>query len=108
MRNCRRTAEIFLFDADDYESMLAKYGINGIWKEKQLVQHKKVSTMLDKLGIKPKWFDSIQKVGDGRFGLDHRRMSNNSIAFETQPSREFLNLVFEIMQLEGEPEAIGL
>src|SRR5699024_2770559 len=31
----RRTAEIFLFDADDYESMFAKYGINGIWDEEQ-------------------------------------------------------------------------
>jgi ribonucleoside-triphosphate reductase len=104
----RRTAEIFLLDADDYESMLAKYGINGIWTEEQLAQHKKVGAMLDKLGIKPSWFDSIAKVGDGRWGLDHRRMSNNSIAFESQPSREFLNLVFEIMQLEGEPGFINL
>jgi ribonucleoside-triphosphate reductase len=36
----RRTAEIFLFDADDYECMLAKYGINGIWTEQQLAHHK--------------------------------------------------------------------
>lgn len=104
----RRTAEIFLLDADDYESMLAKYGINGIWTEEQLAQHKKVGAMLDKLGIKPEWFDSIAKVGDGRWGLDHRRMSNNSIALETQPDRDFLNLVFEIMQLEGEPGFINL
>lgn len=104
----RRTAEIFLFDADDYESMLAKYGINGIWTEEQLAQHKKVGELLDVQGIKPKWFDNIAKVGDGRWGLDHRRMSNNSIAFETKPSREFLNLVYEIMQLEGEPGFINL
>jgi len=104
----RRTAEIFLFDADDYESMLAKYGINGIWTEAQLAQHNKVGAMLDELGIKPAWFDTIQKVGDGRFGLDHRRMSNNSIAFTSKPNRQFLNLVFEIMQLEGEPGFINL
>ena len=29
----RRTAEIFLCDADDWECILAKYGINGIWDE---------------------------------------------------------------------------
>lgn len=104
----RRTAEIFLFDADDYESMFAKYGINGIWTDAQLEQHRKVGALLEQRGIKPAWFDLIVKVGDGRFGLDHRRMSNNSIAFTTQPDREFLNLVFEIMQLEGEPGFINL
>jgi ribonucleoside-triphosphate reductase len=35
----RRTAEIFLMDADDYESIFAKYGLNGIWDE---VKHKEV------------------------------------------------------------------
>ncbi|WP_232696547.1 ribonucleoside-triphosphate reductase, adenosylcobalamin-dependent [Brevibacillus daliensis] len=104
----RRTAEIFLFDADDYECLLAKYGINGVWTEGQLEQHRKVGEMLDSIGQKPDWFDSIAKVGDGRFGLDHRRMSNNSIAFETKPEREFLNLVFTIMQSEGEPGFINL
>jgi ribonucleoside-triphosphate reductase (thioredoxin) len=104
----RRTAEIFLFDADDYECLLAKYGINGIWTEEQLAQHRKVRAMLEARGICPKWMYDIDKVGDGRFGLDHRRMSNNSIAFETKPDREFLNLVFEIMQLEGEPGFINL
>jgi len=104
----RRTAEIFLFDADDYECLLAKYGINGIWTEEQLAQHKKVRDMLEALGECPDWMYDINYVGDGRFGLDHRRMSNNSIAFETKPSREFLNLVFEIMQLEGEPGFINL
>ncbi|WP_413541994.1 ribonucleoside-triphosphate reductase, adenosylcobalamin-dependent [Brevibacillus sp. WF146] len=104
----RRTAEIFLFDADDYECLLAKYGINGIWTEEQLAQHRKVRAMLEARGICPQWMYEIDKIGDGRFGLDHRRMSNNSIAFETKPSREFLNLVFEIMQLEGEPGFINL
>ncbi|QIC08368.1 ribonucleoside-triphosphate reductase, adenosylcobalamin-dependent [Brevibacillus sp. 7WMA2] len=104
----RRTAEIFLFDADDYECLLAKYGINGVWTEDQLAHHRKVGEMLEAIGQKPGWFDSIAKVGDGRFGLDHRRLSNNSIAFETKPSREFLNLVFTIMQSEGEPGFINL
>lgn len=99
----RRTAEIFLFDADDYESLFAKYGINGIWTEEQLEHHRKLGEKLDKMGIKPKWFDDIKKVGDGRFGLDHRRMSNNSVWFEEKPSREMLNLIFELMRLEGEP-----
>ncbi|WP_197261686.1 ribonucleoside-triphosphate reductase, adenosylcobalamin-dependent [Brevibacillus laterosporus] len=104
----RRTAEIFLFDADDYECLLAKYGINGVWTEDQLAHHRKVGEMLETIGQKPEWFNTISKVGDGRFGLDHRRLSNNSIAFETKPSREFLNLVFTIMQSEGEPGFINL
>ncbi|WP_437434997.1 ribonucleoside-triphosphate reductase, adenosylcobalamin-dependent [Brevibacillus brevis] len=104
----RRTAEIFLLDADDYECMFAKYGINGIWTEEQLNQHKVVGESLEKQGIKPTWFDSINKIGDGRFGLDHRRMSNNSIAFTKKPTKEFLNLVFTVMKLEGEPGFINL
>ncbi|TPG88174.1 ribonucleoside-triphosphate reductase, adenosylcobalamin-dependent [Brevibacillus laterosporus] len=99
----RRTAEIFLFDADDYECLLAKYGINGLWTEDQLAHHRKVGEMLDAIGQKPEWFGAISKVGDGRFGLDHRRLSNNSVWFEEKPSREMLNMVFEIMKGEGEP-----
>jgi ribonucleoside-triphosphate reductase len=102
----RRTAEIFLFDEDDYECMFAKYGINGFWTDEQIAHHKKVGELLG--GRKPVWFDTIQKPGDGRFGLDHRRMSNNSIAFNKKPSREFLHLVFTMMQLEGEPGFINL
>ncbi|MFC8686046.1 ribonucleoside-triphosphate reductase, adenosylcobalamin-dependent [Brevibacillus porteri] len=104
----RRTAEIFLLDADDHESMFAKYGINGIWTEEQLSQHNAVGKLLEKQGIKPTWFDSINKIGDGRFGLDHRRMSNNSIAFTKKPTKDFLNLVFTVMKLEGEPGFINL
>jgi len=104
----RRTAEIFLFDADDYESMFAKYGMNGIWSEDQLEQHKKVGKMLDNLGIKPKWFDDLKKVGDQRLGLDHRRMSNNSIAFTEKPEKGFMDLVFEMVRMEGEPGFVNL
>lgn len=104
----RRSAEIFLFDADDYESMFAKYGINGLWTEEQLKQHKKVGKILDKYGIKkPEWFDEMN-IGSGpsRKGVDHRRMSNNSIAFIEKPDKKFMDLVFEMMQLEGEPKHI--
>lgn len=104
----RRTAEIFLFDADDYEVMFAKYGINGIWTEEQLKHHKELGLLLEKEGIKPAWFDTLQNIGDSRKGLDHRRMSNNSIAFEKQPTREFLHIVFQMMRGEGEPGFINL
>lgn len=102
----RRTAEIFLFDADDYETLFAKYGINGIWTEEQLEQHKKVGKILDELGIKPSWFDDLNEIGARREGLDHRRMSNNSIAFVEKPEEDFMDLVFEMMQMEGEPKHI--
>lgn len=104
----RRTAEIFLFDEDDYEVLFAKYGINGIWTEEQLKHHKELGLLLEKEGIKPAWFDTIQNIGDQRRGLDHRRMSNNSIAFEKRPTREFLHIVFQMMRGEGEPGFINL
>lgn len=104
----RRTAEIFLFDADDYETLFAKYGINGIWTEEQLEQHKKVGKILDELGIKPSWFDDLNEIGARREGLDHRRMSNNSIAFVEKPEEDFMDLVFEMMQMEGEPGFVNL
>jgi ribonucleoside-triphosphate reductase len=104
----RRTSEIFLFDADDYESMFAKYGINGLWTEEQLQQHKEVGKILDAKGIKPKWFDDIKAIGDARKGLDHRRMSNNSVAFTKKPSREDLHLQFLILKGEGEPCFVNL
>lgn len=88
--------------------MFAKYGMNGFWTEDQLEQHRKVARLLEEQGIKPSWFDDLKNVGDRRLGIDHRRMSNNSIAFEKQPSREFLHLVFEMMQGEGEPGFINM
>lgn len=102
----RRSAEIFLFDEDDYEVMLAKYGINGFWTEEQLKHHREVGKLLGK--NKPSWFDEIIKIGNGRFELDHRRMSNNSVAFNKKPTKEYLNLLFTIMQSEGEPAFINL
>lgn len=116
----RRTAEIFLMDADDYESIFAKYGINGLWSEKQFEQHDKIRDIMVGLDIPvPAWFDEVgqrnydESVNGNQpfnFGrpLHHRRMSNNSVAFEEKPPREMLNLVFEMMQMEGEPGFINL
>ena len=55
----RRSAELFIMDSDDFESILAKYGINGIWDEEQLEQHLRVGERLERLGIKPEWFDAL-------------------------------------------------
>lgn len=103
----RRTAEIFLFDADDYESMLAKYGINGIWN---VEQHEKVITKLREVGLNEQadYLASLPVNDPNARPLHHRRMSNNSIAFESKPTEDFLELVFEIMQAEGEPGFINL
>lgn len=103
----RRTAEIFLFDADDYESMFAKYGINGIWN---ISQHKKVIAALRKAGLhkQAEFIEGLPVNDVNARPLHHRRMSNNSVAFTKKPSAEFLELVFELMQAEGEPGFINL
>lgn len=88
--------------------MFAKYGINGIWTEEQLEKHRNLGKKMDELGIKPKWFDTLDAIGKKRDGLEHRRMSNNSIAFEKKPSRNFLNFVFQMMQNEGEPAFVNM
>jgi ribonucleoside-triphosphate reductase (thioredoxin) len=141
----RRTAEIFLFDADDVESLLAKYGINGFWNEKHFEQHEEVRRHLIKNNIDiPKWFEDMrvkqwgvsynkgrdikyfnneeeanefsQKVNgfvmypvrEPRKGINHRRMSNNSVAFETKPTRDRLKLQFALLKGEGEPAFVNL
>jgi adenosylcobalamin-dependent ribonucleoside-triphosphate reductase len=104
----RRTAEIALFDSDDWESILAKYGINGIWTDQQLANHRKIAEYLESVGQLPSWFNDIKSIGDGRFNLNHRRMSNNSIAFTDKPSRDFLSFIFTVMQTEGEPGFINM
>lgn len=103
----RRTAEIFLFDADDYESMFAKYGINGIWDAEQ---HDKVIAAAEKAGLtdQVRMLANLTPNDPNARPLHHRRMSNNSVAFETKPSREILNLLFTMMQAEGEPGFINL
>lgn len=103
----RRTAEIFLMDADDYESIFAKYGINGIWN---VEQHEKVIEKVKALGVTDiaQMLEELPVFNSNARPLHHRRMSNNSIAFTEKPSREMLDLVFEMMQAEGEPGFINL
>lgn len=98
----RRTAEIFLFDADDYESMFAKYGINGIWDEEK---HRNVIEKTRALGLNKiaDWLESLPLYDTQARPLHHRRMSNNTIWFEEKPTREQLDLVFAVMKAEGEP-----
>src|SRR5690606_11228651 len=81
----RRTAEIFLFDADDYESMFAKYGINGIGDEEK---HRAVIEKVRENGLDniADWLEGMATFDPNVRPLHHRRMSNNSIAFETKPA----------------------
>jgi adenosylcobalamin-dependent ribonucleoside-triphosphate reductase len=103
----RRTAEIFLMDADDFESMFAKYGINGIWDEEK---HKAVIEKVRANGLDDiaNWLEGMELFNPNVRPLNHRRMSNNSVAFEKKPTRKLLNLVYTMMQAEGEPGFINL
>ena len=107
----RRTAEIFLCDDNDWEVILAKYGINGIWNEEK---HKELINQLENIlydegsTYNLDWLYDM-KINDPNVRpLYHRRMSNNSIAFESKPSREKLDLIFHIIQNEGEPGFVNL
>lgn len=107
------TAEMFMFDANDYEVLFAKYGINGFYTQEELSHHQQLGHELEQLGIKPKWFDYLtqmfnQKGHALREGLNHRRMSNNSILFETKPDLDYLRLLFKIIRYDGEPGLINL
>ena len=94
-------------DADDYESIFAKYGINGLWDE---AKHKAVIEKVKAVGLADvaKWLEGMATFYVNVRPLHHRRMSNNSIAFTEKPSRELLNLIFTMMQAEGEPGFINL
>jgi ribonucleoside-triphosphate reductase (thioredoxin) len=94
-------------DADDYESIFAKYGINGLWDE---AKHKAVVEKVKAVGLNDvaNWLEGMSMFEESVRPLHHRRMSNNSIAFTEQPSREMLNLVFTMMQGEAEPGFINL
>lgn len=116
----RRTAEIWLCDSDDWESIFSKFGLNGYWKDEDFEQLVKVIDMLDEQNIPypPRLRDYLVKNydpeinGDKPFnfgsGFHHRRMSNNSIAFVDKPEKEYLQLITEIMKLEGEPAYINM
>ena len=43
-----------------------------------------------------------------RTDIHHRRMSNNSIAFETKPTREKLHEIFEAIKSDGEPAFLNM
>lgn len=100
----RRTAEIFLADEDDYEVIFAKYGLNGFIDEKK---HQELGQKLHDLDILPSWW-SDKEMLEHKATLWHRHMSNNSIAFQKKPTKQFLNTVFTIMQSEGEPGFINM
>ena len=106
----RRTALLFLFDANDHETLFAKYGVNGFWTTEHFTQHEKVRSQMSKMGIQiPDWFDDFSKGKNiARHGIDHRRLSNNSIGFMSKPSDDFLELLFLMIQLDGEPGFINL
>jgi ribonucleoside-diphosphate reductase alpha chain/ribonucleoside-triphosphate reductase len=103
----RRTAEIFLMDADDYESIFAKYGINGLWDE---AKHKEVIAKAKGLHLDDvvKMLESLPLFDVNARPLHHRRMSNNSVAFIKKPRRKELNLIYTMMIAEGEPGSINL
>jgi hypothetical protein len=106
----RRTAEIFGIGDDpevDWECVFAKYGVNGIWDQEG---HDKVIRKLYEMG-NTEWaakLESLTLMDPNARPLHHRRMSNNSIAFTKKPTRGVLNLVFEMMQREGEPGFVNL
>jgi ribonucleoside-diphosphate reductase alpha chain/ribonucleoside-triphosphate reductase len=113
----RRTAEIFLCDADDWESILAKFGINGIWGEQGFKHLANIKAKMEELNVEvPAFFETLSVVDNStgypfnqtRTHLNHRRMSNNSIAFRKKPSKGMLELLFLIMRMEGEPGFVNL
>lgn len=109
----RRTAEMFIFEENDYEVLFAKYGLNGFYRPEELEHHIQLGHDLEQYGIKPTWFDQLttmfQKQGHAsRTGLNHRHMSNNSIMFQQRPSLEYLKLLMKILRYEGEPGLINL
>jgi hypothetical protein len=56
----RRTAEIALGAADDWEFIFAKYGINGIWGEEGFAHHEYLRGRMEALGIPvPAFWDTL-------------------------------------------------
>lgn len=101
----RRTAEIFMCEEDDFETILAKYGINGVWDEEK---HLLIIEKLKALGIDTSWIEALPLNDSEARPLHHRRMSNNSIAFKKMPSKEYLELIMLLIQSEGEPGFVNL
>ncbi len=102
----RRTALMFLMSPDDWEVILAKYGLFGIHDVKR---HHELYEKLTAIGADTSMLDN-QSASNGKAKphLYHRMMSNNSIAFEKKPTEEYLDVIFDIMQNEGEPAFVNL
>jgi intein/homing endonuclease len=104
------TAEICLFDYNDTEMLFAKYGINGFWTDEQMEHHERVKQYLLSHNLPVfDWMNNFKLCGGSpRLNINHRRMSNNSVIFKTRPSSDFMDLVFTILQLDGEPGFINI
>jgi len=111
----RRTAEIFLLDENDMESVFAKFGLNGLWTQEHYDKFTKIWDMIKASGMRypeQRFYkmkdDFLSKGFYEGTGFHHRRMSNNSVAFIEKPAKEYVMLLGEMMQLEGEPGMINL
>lgn len=76
----RRTAEVGIISPDDEESIRAKSGLYYLNDRKEWVENKSIS---------------------------HRKMSNNSIFYDTKPTREQLRWQLNQMRHSGEPGFIN-
>lgn len=76
----RRTAEVGIIDADDDECIQAKSQLYYMNEQNQWVENKTIS---------------------------HRKLSNNSIFYETKPTRQQLHWQIAQMKLSGEPGFIN-
>ncbi len=76
----RRTAEVGIIDADDEECIQAKSQLYYVNEHNQWTENKAIS---------------------------HRKLSNNSIFYETKPTREQLHWQITQMKLSGEPGFIN-
>ena len=105
----RRTAEIFLCDVDDGNVFLPNTVLME-YEDKE--RHINILNKLAELGVAEtydiRWLNELKLNDANARPLHHRRMSNNSIAFEEKPSREMLNLIFQIIQGEGEPGFVNM
>jgi ribonucleoside-triphosphate reductase len=111
----RRTAEIFLLDPHDYESVFAKFGLNGLWTEEHYNKFLEIEKAVlqaripyPRLRFEKMKVDYKTKGFYEGTGFHHRRMSNNSVAFIDKPNREYVMMLCDMMQLEGEPGMINL
>jgi ribonucleoside-triphosphate reductase len=101
----RRSAQICLFDQDDYECLFAKYGLNGLWTQKSKDTYDYIKTLNVPVPHIEFIFDDTtgNPSTPARTHLAHRRMSNNSALFYKKPSKDFLHMIVELLKSEGEP-----